>query len=160
RQSGKSTVTALLALDTALRTPRTLVLLLSPGQRQSVELLGKIRDAYHALGAGGLVASAAAEGALHLMLPNGARILALPGGERGIRGFSAPRLVIVDEAARISDSLFHAVSPMCAVGRGRLALLSTPAGQRGVFHQFWTTGGPAWERVELWARDCPRIPPS
>ncbi len=160
RQSGKSTATALLALDTALRTPRGLVLLLSPGERQSGELLAKVRDAYRLLDVGGLVEAPDAEGALHLTLPNQARILALPGGERGIRGFSAPRLVIVDEAARIGDALFHACSPMLAVSGGRLALLSTPAGQRGIFHTLWTSGGREWERIELWAQDCPRIPRS
>jgi len=162
RQSGKSSILALLALDVALRTPRGLVLVLSPGERQSSEFLVKVRDSYHALGAGGLVNAPDAEGALHLTLPNQARVLALPGGERGIRGFSAPRLVVLDEGARIEDRLFHAVSPMLAVAgpSARLALLSTPYGRRGVFHQLWTAGGPEWERIELWARDCPRIPPA
>lgn len=158
RQSGKSTITALLALDTALRTPRTLVLLLSPGERQSGELLVKVRDAYHALGREGLVGAADAEGARHLTLPNSSRMVALPGGERGVRGFSAPALVVLDEAARIEDRLYHAVSPMVAVSGGRLVLLSTPYGKRGIFHELWTAGGPEWRRVELRAAQCPRIP--
>jgi hypothetical protein len=160
RQSGKSTTTALLALDTALRTPRGLVLLLSPGERQSAELLVKVRDAYHALGAEGHVEAAEGEGMLHLTLPNGARVLALPGGERGVRGFSAPRLVVLDEAARIDDALYHAISPMVAVSGGRVVLLSTPYGRRGIFHRLWTEGGPEWRRVELRADACPRISPA
>jgi hypothetical protein len=156
RQVGKSSITALLALRTALHTPHTLVLALSPGERQSGELLGKCRDAYHALGQRGLVGTAEAEGALHLTLPNASRILALPGGEKGIRGFSAPALVILDEASRIADPLYHAVSPMLAISGGRLIMLSTPFGKRGVFYEAWTQGAAAWQRLELWAHDCPR----
>lgn len=50
RQSGKSTTTAALALHTALFSPRALVLLLSPTQRQSHELFRKVLDAYNAVG--------------------------------------------------------------------------------------------------------------
>src|SRR5262245_54237121 len=50
RQSGKSTTTAARALHTALFLPGSLVLLLSPTQRQSAELFRKVRDAYEALG--------------------------------------------------------------------------------------------------------------
>jgi hypothetical protein len=160
RQSGKSTITALLAIDVALRMPRTLVLLLSPGERQSTELLAKVRDAYAALGRSGLVGAADAEGARHLTLPNGARLVALPGGERSIRGFSAPALVVLDEASRIDDALYHAVSPMLAVSGGRLIMLSTPAGKRGIFYEAWTQGGAAWQRIELPAAACPRYTPA
>src|SRR4051794_13041102 len=50
RQSGKSTTTALLAAHTALYTPRALVLLLSPGLRQSAELFRRVLAVYHAAG--------------------------------------------------------------------------------------------------------------
>src|SRR3954451_3442861 len=50
RQSGKSTVTGCLGLHTALFTPDSLVLLLSPTQRQSGELYLKIITYYDNLG--------------------------------------------------------------------------------------------------------------
>src|SRR5262249_46392292 len=50
RQSGKSTVVAALALHTALFTPGSLTVVLSPTQRQSAELGRKIYEAYHAVG--------------------------------------------------------------------------------------------------------------
>jgi hypothetical protein len=50
RQSGKSTISALLALHTALYTPSALVLMLSPSLRQSAELFRKCLDLYRALG--------------------------------------------------------------------------------------------------------------
>src|SRR5450631_762859 len=50
RQSGKSTTIATLALHTALYQAAALILLLSPGQRQSGELFRKVTDCYKALG--------------------------------------------------------------------------------------------------------------
>ena len=66
--------------------------------------------------------------------------------------------MVVDEAARVPDELYHAVRPMLAVSGGRLILLSTPFGKRGFFHHEWTEGGPEWHRVKVTAEDCPRIP--
>src|SRR5215472_17742070 len=49
RQSGKSTVVASLALHTLLFTPRSLVLLLSPSLRQSVEIFRRVVDGFDAV---------------------------------------------------------------------------------------------------------------
>ena len=154
RQSGKSTTTASLALHTALYEPGSLSLVLSPSQRQSGELFRKVLDVLRTLD---LAAPPTAESALRLELPNGSRIVALPGKEATIRGFSGVRLILVDEASRIDDALIHAVSPMLAVSGGRLVMLSTPWGKRGVFYETWEHGGPAWERYRVPATDCPRI---
>jgi len=96
---------------------------------------------------------------LGMHLSNGSRIEALPGTEKTIRGFSGVDLLIVDEAARVADELYYAVRPMLAVSGGRLMMLSTPFGKRGVFYEEWT-GGSAWERYTVTASECPRIPPS
>ncbi len=72
--------------------------------------------------------------------------------------FSGVDLLILDEAARIEDALYYAVKPMIAVSGGRLLMLSTPYGKRGVFHEEWTQGGEGWERYEVPAQECPRIP--
>jgi phage FluMu gp28-like protein len=90
-------------------------------------------------------------------LANGSRIEALPGTERTIRGFSGVDLLIVDEAARVDDGLYHAVRPMLAVSGGRLLMLSTPYGKRGVFHEAWS-GQEDWQRFEVPAREVARIP--
>src|SRR6266508_5619671 len=49
RQSGKSTISALMALHAALYMPGSLVLLLAPSLRQSQELFRKVKDAARAL---------------------------------------------------------------------------------------------------------------
>jgi len=153
RQSGKSTVTALLALHTAIYQPQSLILLLSPTERQSNELLMKVKEAHRSLPDAPALLS---DAATMMNLANGTRILALPGKEGNLRGFSKPALLVLDEASRIPDALYYAVRPMLAVSEGRLVLLSTPFGARGFYHQIWTQGED-WQRTMITAHDCPRI---
>jgi hypothetical protein len=91
-------------------------------------------------------------------LANGSRIEALPGTEKTIRGFSGVDLLLLDEAARVDDGLYYAVRPMLAISGGSLLMLSTPYGKRGVFFEAWTEGE-GWQRFEVPADECPRIPP-
>jgi hypothetical protein len=65
--------------------------------------------------------------------------------------------VLFDEAARCADALYHAVSPMVAVSGGRILMLSTPYGRRGIWSDLWHSQEP-WKRVTITADDCPRIP--
>jgi hypothetical protein len=154
RQGGKSTVSSIRALHRALYTPASLVLLLAPSYRQSKELFRKVKDALAALP---FSAPLASESALELEFTNLSRIVALPGKEATIRGFSGVSLLIVDEASRVPDELYQAVRPMLAVSGGGILLLSTPFGKRGFFHHEWTEGGADWHRTKITARDCPRI---
>jgi hypothetical protein len=153
RQSGKSTVSALLALHTALYTPAALVLMVSPSQRQSSELFRKALTLYRSLGR---PVPAQAETSLRLELEGGSRIISLPGSEATVRGFSGVRLLVIDEATRVDDALYGSLRPMLAVSNGRLIALSTPFGRRGWWFEAWT-GDEDWYRVEVPATMCPRI---
>jgi terminase large subunit-like protein len=153
RQSGKSTMTGLIALHRALYHPGSLILCLAPALRQSQELFGKVLGFYRDLGR---PVSPQAERKLSLELENGSRIMTLPGSDKTIRGFSGVSLLILDEAARIDDELYFGTRPMLAVSGGALMMLTTPYGKRGAFYEAWT-GGEEWERYEVPARECPRI---
>jgi hypothetical protein len=156
RQSGKSLTGAALALREALLRPGSLVLLLSPTQRQSGELYkDKVRRLYNALDR---PVAAVQETQLTMELANGSRVIALPGEEETIRGYSGVALLVIDEAARVPDALYYSIRPMLAVSRGLLVALSTPFGRRGWFYEEWRGGGP-WERVKVTADRCPRITP-
>jgi hypothetical protein len=155
RQSGKSTITSILALHQAIFTPNSLILLLSPSLRQSQELFRKLQDFYNALESDSLP-QAVEESALRMELSNGSRIIALPGKEATIRGFSGVALLIIDEASRVEDALYQSVRPMLAVSGGRIILLSTPFGKRGFFHSEWMDGVD-WQKVKITADQCPRI---
>jgi hypothetical protein len=154
---GQVTVSACLALLTALLEAPALVLLLSPTLRQSGELFrDKVVRIYDALGR---PVPARRQTALTLELANGSRITSLPGDEGGIRGFSGVGLLLIDEASRVDDALYCSVRPMLAVSGGQLLALSTPFGKRGWFHDEWHGPG-AWERVRATAGQCPRISPA
>lgn len=154
RQTGKSTVTAALASHTAIYEPGALVLLLAPSQQQSRELFRKVCEFVRGIATVDLDA----ESASRIEFPNGSRIVSLSGNPMTVRGFSGPRLVIIDEAAFIDDELYHAVTPMLSSG-GRLILMSTPNGKRGVLWEQWSENDPMWSRTRVTADDSPRISP-
>ena len=156
RQSGKSTLSAILALHRALYYPGSLVLLVSPSLRQSSELFRKVTDMLALLDAKPKLLE---DNKLSLRLESGARIVSLPSKEITIRGFSGVNLIIEDEASRVPDELYRATRPMLAVSGGRLIMMSTPFGKRGHFFDEWTDGGDTWERVQVKASECPRISP-
>ena len=158
RQSGKSTVGACMALDTALSIPRSTSLLVSPSLRQSSEIQQKVRDLLEPLSGQPGIASAKpmSETILSLKLANRSRILSLPASETTIRGFSA-QTVIFDEAGWVDDSLVHTVMPMLAATNGRLVALTTPRSRRGWFYDQWHNGNPDWYRARVTAEECPRI---
>jgi hypothetical protein len=155
RQSGKSTTTAALAVQTMLFNPG-LVLAVAPSERQSKELYLKAKEIYLKLDN---VPAIIQESTKSMELDNGSRLIALPGNEQNIRGFSAPKLVLLDEASRVDDGLVAAVMPMLAVSQGALVALTTPYGRRGWFYEAWEHGGPEWSRIQVKADGCPRITP-
>ena len=154
RQSGKSTCAAIVGLHTAEYMPGALVLLGSPSLRQSRELFLKVTAFRQKLKSEPPLEE---DNRLSFTLGNGSRVVCLPGTGATVRGFSAPDLIVEDEAAFVEDSFYRAVRPMLAVSSGRLILMSTPYGKRGHFYEAWNAGGDAWHRVEVPATECPRI---
>ena len=153
RQVGKSTTTATKIVHRA-KKKKQFIIIISPTERQSRELMIKVEecvqiDPYLQIDRDG-------DKKLEKVLNNGSRVLALPGTEKGVRGFSAPDLIIIDEASRVDDALFYTVSPMLAVRNGDLIVLSTPFGKRGFFWDIWDKGQ-GWERYEIPATECPRM---
>jgi hypothetical protein len=154
RQGGKSTVAAVAAVHAALFDPGALVLVVSPSQRQSVELFRVMLVLYRSLGR---PVEAEAENALSVVLENGSRIVALPADPVTIRGYAACRLLVVDEAAFVGDDTMTAVRPMVAVSHGRILAMSTPYGRRGWFYE--ASKSREWRVTTVTADECPRISP-
>ena len=155
RQVGKSTSTAAMALHTALYRPGALTLMIAPSQRQSRELFIKTMSFLQCLEP---PEATEEETKLSLMLSNGSRVVTLPGdNSRTLRGFSAPALVLMDEAAFVNDDTYDAVLPMLAAApEGRIILMSTPYIAAGFFYQIWHGDGD-WQRFEVKTADCPRV---
>ncbi len=156
RQGGKSTVAAVLALHQAVYWPGSLVLLVSPSLRQSIELFRKVKDLQ---GRCPTLPALTEDNRTSLALETGSRVVSLPSSESTIRGYSGAALIIEDEAARVDDGLHFTIRPMLAVSEGRMILMSTPFGKRGHFWEAWANGGSAWERIAAKATACLRITP-
>ena len=157
RQVGKSEVAAALVLKTALLEYPALILVLSASERQSTEFFrDKILRQYQALGKPEAITH---QTQTSMELANGSRIIALPDNEKTIRVYANVAMIVIDEAARVSDDLYNAVRPMLAVSNGRLIALSTPFGKRGWFYESWEHGA-EWERYRVPAAMCPRLSPA
>jgi hypothetical protein len=153
RQSGKTEAAITLAEHTALYEPGSLSLIVSPSQRQSGEVFRRLMLLHSALKD---VPPLVAESALRAEYGNGSRVIALPGTERTVRGYSKAKLIVLDEASRVEDALMAALRPMMATVNGSLIALTTPAGKRGWFYEAWI-GDASWHRVKVSASKCPRL---
>src|SRR5581483_1753725 len=153
RRCGKTFIVSARALHFALTHPFSDTLLISRSQRQANILLGIIHRFLAKLSirrrSDGLNPHS-------LVLPNGARILSLPPVADTVVGFT-PDLLVLDEASRIPDSLYAAVSPMLAYNDPTLILLSTPNGRRGFFYREWTSTDSEWQRFLSPSTECARI---
>ena len=150
RQAGKSTVISAKAVYRAKHFPKSLILLISPTERQSIELMKKIDDFMKSdpqqLGL-------KVDNTFEKEFWNKSRIVALPGSEKSVRGFSAPSMIIIDEASRVTDEMFYALRPMMSGEdtHTELILMSTPFGKRGFFYQSWLAAH-RWKRIEVSGR--------
>jgi hypothetical protein len=154
RQWGKTTVSAAKAVHRVFTVPKSLVVVASPGARQSGEWMRKAAEMLARLD---IPKRGDGYNKISLLLPNGSRIVGLPEAEAKIRGFSALSMLVIDEAARVSDEMYRALRPMLSVGNGDLWMMSTPFGKQGFFYETWEHGGAEWLRIRVPATECERI---
>ena len=143
RQIGKSFI---IALEVALDAPESGDdwILLSAGERQSKELMGKVKMHLEAM----KVAASSVEvdegyfgntkfTILTIHLPNGAKIIGLPANPDTARGFTGN--VVLDEFAfhRDSHAIWKALFPTIARGF-KIRIVSTPQGKTNRFYNIIT----------------------
>lgn len=145
RQVGKTTTTGYRALHAALFNPGRDVLIVSPTQRQSDEMLHRVSALYRGMAEAPRLRR---DNSSEMGLSNGSRVVSLPGSEGGIRGFAGVKLLILDEASRIEDDVFASVLPMVA-SDGQIVALSTPWGRRGWFYELHEAVANGWERHKV-----------
>jgi hypothetical protein len=156
RQTGKSTTDACLALHQAVLYAGSLVLILSASLRQSAELFRKVVEMFHRLKD---APRRMDESSSIMTLSNGSRIVCLPGSGGTIRGYSAPELIILDEAAQCPDALYHAILPMLLISRGKLVLSSSAYAKIGFFWEIYRDRRklPEWYVQEITVDQCPFV---
>jgi hypothetical protein len=152
RQTGKSTVAAILAIHKALTCPGSTVLVVAPGERQAKLLFSKALSLYKRAG---YPLPAHSERRTGLELSNGSVIEALPAVERTTRGYSVD-LLLIDEAAAVPDLDYHGILPALIATQGEQVLLSTPRGKRGFFHELWHSEDD-WQRIIVRSDEVGRI---
>lgn len=156
RQVGKSTVISVKAANRVCYTPDALVIVTAPVERQAKELYRKIKHCIERTpGAPAIVTKNAVE----MEMQNGSRVVCLPGKAENLAGYSAPDLVIIDEACYAKDNLYNTVSPMLAVSGGEMVLISTPFIRQGFFFDIWTDPESSikWDKYEISAPEVSRI---
>jgi hypothetical protein len=157
RQAGKTEACVLLANHVAHTEPDETVVVISPAQRISSEFIRRAKSRYLHLPSAAL----ANDAVQRIELPNGSRIIGLPGEADTIRGIARVRLVLIDEGARVSDEIYAAVRPMLAVHpRGQLIGLTTGAAKAGWFYEAWTDPDSDFRRVKVTPDMCPRLTPA
>lgn len=162
RQIGKSTGVAGKVAHRAWYRYNQLILLIAPTLRQSIELIRKVK---WFLAQAECPKAAYKSGALSIEIHHtGSRIIALPGGNPdNIRGFSAPDMIVIDEASFAKDQLYRSIRPMLMTSGGQLILISTPFTKRGFFWEIADKDndelGEDWSRYIVPAWDCPRVKP-
>lgn len=139
RQAGKTSMAAAICTHAALTRPDSLILIVSPSQRQSHEMLLKIQRFYSTLGK---PVPPEQENFYTLTLRNGARIISLPGQNPDqLRGFSAPDIICIDEAAREGKSAWTTYVVDCGgVGVSAVEGLERTRGEAEIIKVFLTGG--------------------
>ena len=139
RQTGKSFTKSLRRLLRGLKRGRTQVFL-SAGERQSAELMQKVRQHCQALKiahdfVGDRYFERTSFRQLEVGLPNGVRIIGLPANPQTARGFTGD--VLLDEFAMhaFDRDIWAAMFPTILRGDGELDVASTPKGRKNVFYQ-------------------------
>jgi phage FluMu gp28-like protein len=139
RQTGKSFTFSLRRVLRGL-TRRRDQIILSAGERQSREVMQKVRMHCQALSAAMTLRGCDDFAGMkwrHLeaILPGGVRILALPANPMTTRGFTGD--VLLDEFAMHEDdrAIWAALFPTLLRGAGELDVASTPRGRRNMFHR-------------------------
>jgi len=136
RQVGISTTIALEALTYALGKHDCTVLMVSVAERQSKELLDKVKRAYDSLPKT-IQVPLETETKKKVVFRNGSRIISLPNNPRTVRGYRADR-VYLDEFANFekSNKIWEAIMPSVSRG-GKVTICSTPLGKLGKFYELW-----------------------
>lgn len=145
RQVGKSFLVGYAAVETCWTKPRSKVVILSSGERSSLEVLDKCKRIANIfqIAFTGTIANLDIEiTASEVRFSNGSKIITLPSGDPSrIRGYS-PTLTIADEFSTQHDqSAFYAsVYPFVTNpfgGDKKLVIVGTPLGTQNLFWRLW-----------------------
>ena len=155
RQTGKSFVVSLFAVLRAIERKNHLVAIISPTERQSKELMEKVRKHVDFLKELGKIKGDVSffedttTNVLEVRFPNRSRIIGLPANPDGVRGLTGD--VILEEAAFFKDGykVYQAIFPSITRNKDfKLVVISTPRAKSDIFGHLWQMS----ENNDLWFR--------
>jgi len=153
RQSGKSEVTAVKVLWTAITNSNSQILLTAPTMRQASIIRNKM-NAFMLRTP--LMQFTINYSQSYIKFKNGSEIYSLPGtNPETVRGFS-PDLLVIDEAAYVKDRVYSALEPSMAQTNGSTMLISSPYGKKGRFYDSHTKLD-YYSKYHIPWSDCPFI---
>lgn len=155
RQTGKSAIISIKAGEFAVKTKNKTIMIIAAVERQALLLFEKVLsyifEKYQKM-----IKTGKDKPTKHkISLKNGSTIICLPTGETGygIRGHTID-LLIADEAAFIPDEVWTAITPMLAITKGIMWLLSTPFGKNGFFYRCFSDE--TFKAYHVSSEECPR----
>ena len=155
RQVGKSEVTSRKAAQYAIKNKNKTVMVIASVERQAFLLFEKILAYMEQFYPTYIKKGKDKPTKQKMRLRNGSVIICVPTGlsGHGIRGHTVD-LLIADEAAFIPEAVWTAVTPMLAVTKGTIILLSTPHGKGGFYYDCYMRKD--FKTWHVSSEDCPR----
>ena len=134
RQVGKSEICGIDAGEYAMKNKNKTILMIAPTERQAFSLFNKTLDYLMRNYRSFIKKGKDRPTKTKIFLNNGAKIYCLPTGLSGLGiRFLTVHKLYADEASRIPEEVWTAVTPMMLTTGGEMTLLSTPAGPDGYF---------------------------
>lgn len=146
RRFGKSFVFSAFAAWAACCNPNYRIVCISKSQRQSSEMFQTI---YRMISTSPMMDSITRSTQTRLEFTNGSVIESLPGASHdSLRGLTI-NLVLVDEAAFVSDEMFTVIYPTILTTKGTIVLISTPNFSSGEFFRAATSQDSEYTQFHL-----------
>lgn len=118
-----------------------LILLLSIGEKEAIELLRRVKKMYERLPEWlkEHCPIAGRPNTEKIEFSNGSRVISLSSSDAKGSGYTASS-VVLDEFAKnpVADSMFSSIMPTVEAGSGQLIIVSTAFGAAGKFYELWT----------------------
>lgn len=148
RQSGKSTIVSAVPAHTARFYPGSISIIGAPTENQANETMSKVISFIAMDPDYPKLRKCSNE---EVELENGSRIIVRTAKSDTFRGYSCPRVIILDEASRIDDEAYTSgARPMLTDNpNGELYLISTPFGQEGFFYEAMHDKSGTWEKWNI-----------
>lgn len=137
RQRGKSYMCEGILLHYAINQAHSTNAMISPTLAQSRKVFKEIVNAIYASG----IIAKKNETLLEIELINGSTIF-FKSSEMGdgLRGFKIDGILILDEAAYLTEDILELILPWRQVSNAPMLLVSTPKVRQGAFYSYWVQG--------------------